>query len=165
MEKKISIIVAMSENFIIGNENKLPWHLPADLKYFKSVTLNKPVLMGRKTYESIGKPLPQRRNFILTKEVNYSAIDCEVVHSLEAAFNLLKEEKEIMVIGGGKVYEAAFPYVNRLYITLVHGDFSGDTFFPHFDKKDWQEVSRQDFFSDEKNPYSYTFVIYDRVFK
>lgn len=162
---KISLIVAMDKQRLIGRQNQLPWRLPADLKYFKNVTLGKPVLMGRKTYESLGKPLPGRQNIIITHNTNFIAEGCEIAHSLEAAFDLCKDADEIMVIGGAQLYQAALPYAQRLYITWVHGDFKGDTFFPAWSPDEWNEISRESHDIDDKNLFPYTFVILERLTK
>jgi len=156
-----SLIVAIAENGVIGFENKLPWHLPADLLYFKKLTLNKTVIMGRRTYESIGKPLPNRKNVIVTRQKNFMVQGCEVVHSLEDALEKYKND-EVMIIGGASLYKESLPYVNRMYLTFVKANVKGDTYFPEFDSKDWQEISRQDHEPDVKNPYAYSFVVYER---
>lgn len=158
----ISAIFAMSENRIIGKNNQLPWHLPADLKHFKKVTFGKPILMGRKTYESIGKPLPGRCNVVITKESNYQAPGCVVVNSIEQALTATKESAEIFVMGGALLYHAMLPLVQRLYMTIIHQSFEGDTFFPAFNQDDWKEIERIDNAKDSENPYSYSFFILDR---
>lgn len=157
-QSPISIIVAMDENRVIGNHNQLPWHLPADLKHFKQLTLDKPVIMGRKTYESIGKPLPQRRNIIISRQADFSALDCEVVASLDAALNLTANENERMIIGGAQIFQAALPMVTTIYLTVIHHSFEGDVFFPALDMQQWRETSREVHQPDEKNNYSYSFI-------
>ncbi|MBE8189820.1 MAG: type 3 dihydrofolate reductase [Candidatus Thioglobus sp.] len=159
---RLSIIVAMDGKRLIGKNNALPWHLPADLGYFKKTTMGKTVLMGRKTYDSIGKPLPNRRNIIISRNLDYQAAGCEVMPSIEAAFELLKNEPEVMVMGGACLYSQILPSCERLYITEIEGDFSGDAYFPEFDKSDFQEVSRTSYQPDEKNSHKYHFVILDR---
>jgi len=158
----ISAIFAMSENRVIGKDNQLPWHLPADLKHFKKVTLGKPILMGRKTYESIGRPLPGRCNVVITKEIDYQAPGCVVVNSIEQALITTKENAEIFVMGGALLYQAMLPLIQRLYMTIIHQAFDGDTFFPLLNQDDWQEIERIDHAKDRENPYSYSFFILDR---
>ncbi len=154
----VSIIVAMSRNNIIGFQNRLPWHLPADLKYFKQLTLNKTIVMGRKTFESIGKPLPQRENIILSRQP-ISFEGCKVISNLKE----LSFDKEIMIIGGAQIYALALPLVTDLYITWVEGDFEGDTFFPDIDFKKWEMLSIESHLPDDKNPFSYHFAHYRRT--
>ncbi len=160
---KISIVVAMAVNRVIGHENRLPWHLPADLKYFKQITMGKPILMGRKTFESIGRPLPGRTNIVITRNESYTAEGCVVVHSIEAALKAAADSEEVMVIGGAEFYRQVWPYAGTLYITRVTGEFEGDTFFPELDDAEWHEVERSEFEVDEKNPHAYSFVRLDRV--
>ena len=159
---KLSLIVAMSNNHVIGVNNRLPWHLTADLKRFKSLTLGKPILMGRKTHESIGRPLPGRRNIILTAEMRYQATGCEVVHSPEEALRAAGESDELMVIGGSSLYERFLPEADRLYLTLIDGDFAGDTFFPAIEMSDWVETHRQDVNDDPTVEFSYHFLVLER---
>lgn len=159
---RLSIIVAMDSKQLIGKDNALPWHLPADLAYFKKTTIGKTVLMGRKTYDSIGKPLSNRRNVIVSGNAGFQAAGCEMVSSIDAAFSRLADEEEVMVMGGASLYEQMLPMVNRLYITEVDGVFAGDAHFPKFDRSDFVETSRQSHQPDEKNPHSYHFVVLDR---
>lgn len=154
----ISIVVAMSENRAIGKENKLLWHLPADLQHFKKITLGKPIVMGRKTYQSIGRPLPGRRNIIITHDTQFKAEGCEVVHSIESALACVKDQTEICVIGGAELYRQLLSRVNRIYLTVVHHAFEADAFFPELNSTEWEEVSRVDCEPDEKNAYSYSFI-------
>ena len=155
----IKIIVAMSENRVIGNNNELIWKLSSDLKRFKDLTTNNPVVMGRKTYESIGRPLPNRRNIIISRQPDYLVDDCEIVSSLEEA--LLLTNSDCFIIGGGEIYKQSLEVVDKIYLTLVHKEFEGDTKFPELNKE-WIEVSRENFDSDEKNEYNYSFIEYDR---
>jgi len=155
----IKIIVAMSDNRVIGNNNELIWKLSSDLKRFKDLTTNNPVVMGRKTYESIGRPLPNRRNIIITRNLEYQVDDCEIVSSLEEA--LLLTNSDCFIIGGGEIYKQSLEIVDKIYLTLVHKEFEGDTKFPELNKE-WIEVSRANFDSDEKNEYNYSFIEYDR---
>lgn len=159
---KISIIVAIDQFRVIGKDNQLPWHLPADLKYFKSVTLGKPVVMGRKTFESIGKPLPGRENVIISRNPDYQAAGTKTFLNLAAAFDYLAEHEEIMVLGGAEIFKLALPMADRLYITEIHQSFDGDTYFPEIDENLWQEVSRDKHSPDEKNHYAYDFVVLEK---
>ena len=158
----ISIIAGMDKNRLIGQGNRLPWRLPADMKHFRRHTLGKPVLMGRKTFESIGKPLPQRTNIILTHDLNYRAEGCIITHSIEEALDAATGSEETMIIGGASIYELFFPFTNRLYLTYVHDCFEGDVYFPAFDLADWQEVKRVDRQPDKKNPHPYSFLFLHR---
>jgi len=159
---KLSLIVAMDQKGVIGINNALPWRLSADLKYFKSVTMGRPIIMGRKTHESIGKPLPGRRNIIISRNQDYSTEDCEVCHSLAEALNLCAGEPEVVVIGGRDIFIKAIDQADRIYLTEVHADVLGDTFFPVFDRLEWREVERHKFPADEKNEYPHSFVVLDR---
>lgn len=159
---KISIVAAIAKNRVIGKNNRLPWRLPRDMQHFREVTTGKPVIMGRKTFESIGKALPGRKNIILTRDSNFRAEGCVVVHSVEEALAAVEGTQEIMVIGGAEIYKAFLPRVERMYLTEIHADFEGDTFFPEYDPSEWQETERQDFPADEKNPYRYSFVVFER---
>jgi dihydrofolate reductase len=161
-ETKISIIAAMAENRVIGVDNTLPWRLPADLRHFRLITTGHPVIMGRRNYESIGKPLPGRDNIVVTRDPDYRAPGCTVTHSLEQALTSAQNDREIFIIGGAEIYRQAFPRAERLYLTLVHADIRGDTYFPEFDPAQWRETSRERHEADEKNPYAYTFLTYDR---
>jgi dihydrofolate reductase len=155
----IKIIVAMSKNRVIGNNNELIWKLSSDLKRFKELTTGHSVVMGRKTYESIGKPLPNRRNIIITRNLEYKVDGCEIVSSLEEA--LLLTNNDCFIIGGGEIYNQSIELADRIYLTLVHKEFEGDTTFPELGKE-WAKMSRKDFESDEKNEYNYSFIEYDR---
>jgi len=160
----ISIIVAVGNNNVIGNKNALPWHLPADMKYFKENTLGKTIVMGQRTFESVGgKPLPGRKTIILNNDPDYKAPEtCLVAKSIEEVSELAQKEKEVMICGGASVYKQFLPLADRLYITFVRGDFEGDTFFPEIDGDIWKEVKRIDNKKDEKNIYDYSFVIFER---
>jgi len=148
----------MANNRVIGKDNQMPWHLPADLKHFKAVTLGKPVIMGRKTYESIGRPLPGRRNIILTRDQDYTVNGCESVSSLEEAMAQLKDVEEVMIIGGGYLYSQTLSQADRLYLTFIDLDVDGDTKFPEFEHLKLKEVKREKYHKNEKNPYNYEFV-------
>jgi len=159
---KISIIAAMDKNRLIGKANQLPWHLPADLKHFKQLTLNKPVIMGRKTFDSIGKPLPQRHNIIITRNKDWTRPDCTTAHSLEQAIDLTGDAPEIMIIGGKTFFEQALIRATHLYLTYIDHPFDGDTYFPAWDPEEWLEIERIDCLPDEKNKHAYSFVNYTK---
>jgi len=159
---KISLIAAMGQNCVIGNNNQLPWHLPADLQYFKKITLGKPIIMGRNTYESIGKPLPGRRNIVITSQLHFQADGCDVVHSLEEAIALCNDVEEIMIIGGANLYEQSMQHATHLYITLIHDEFDGDKFFPEYSLDVWQEESCEKHSADDKNLHDYSFLVFVR---
>jgi len=160
----ISMIAAMANHRIIGADNDMPWHLPADLKHFKAVTMGKPVLMGRKTYESIGKALPGRPNIVITSNESYSLDDATVVHSIEAAMQKAAAFDEVMIIGGGSIYESMLSQAQRLYLTFIDLTVDGDTKFPDYEANaNWQELSRETHQKDDKNPYDYTFVTLERA--
>ncbi len=157
----LSSIVAISENHAIGKDNKLLWYLPNDLKHFKEITTGHTVIMGRKTFDSVGKPLPKRRNIVITRQA-ISIEGCEVVDSIDAAIALCKNEDEVFIVGGAEIYKQAMPLSNRIYLTVVHKFFDGDSFFPDIDKNDWLEMSREDHQPDEKNNLPYSFITYQR---
>jgi dihydrofolate reductase len=158
---EISLIAALAHNRVIGKGNQLPWHMPADLQYFKRVTMGKPIVMGRKSYASIGRPLPGRRNIVITQQVGYQAPGCDVVHSLAEAIHLVEQSSasEAMVIGGAQIFTQAMSQATRLYLTYIDADIEGDVFFPEFDIQQWHEVSREAHAADAKNPYDYTFTV------
>lgn len=158
----LSLIVAMDENRLIGNDNQLPWRLPADLAFFKRTTMGKPIIMGRKTFDSIGRPLPGRRNIVITRDPEFSAEGCEVVHSIETALTGCSDHDELMLIGGATLYEQTLDQVSCMYITRINHSFSGDTWFPEFDLTQWEIVEKEDFEADQDNPFSYSFVKYVR---
>ncbi|HET7651265.1 MAG TPA: dihydrofolate reductase [Gammaproteobacteria bacterium] len=158
----LSLIVAAGENNEIGKDGAMPWHLPADLRHFKAVTLGKPVIMGRHTWESIGKPLPQRRNIVVTRDKTWFAQGCEVAHSVPEALVMAAGEPEIMLIGGGQLYREALPRAQRIYLTRVHGTFDADTFFPPLDMNQWQETVRETHPADAANPYACSFLVLER---
>ncbi len=166
---KLSLICAISDNGVIGRNNKLPWHLSEDLKYFKRTTMGKCIIMGRKTYESIGKPLPGRTNIIVTRNRNYDVENARVVDSLADAIELAENisfidgSEEAFVIGGAQLYGEALPVVERMHLTRIHADVEGDAWFPEFDAQEWEEISRLDFSSNESNPYDYSICVYERL--
>ena len=159
---RLSIIVAMDDNQLIGKNNDLPWHLPADLGYFKRVTTGKTVLMGRKTYESIGRPLPNRRNIVISRNSAFEAPGCEVVEGIDQALALTQDDIEVMIMGGASFYEQMLPQADRLYITQIEGSFEGDAYFPVFDRDDFVETQRETHAPDEKNPHVYHFTVLER---
>ena len=158
------MISAVAENRVIGNKNALPWHLPADFKYFKETTLGKTVVMGLNTFNSIGgKPLPGRKHIILSNDPNYQApADCVVARSIDEVVEMIKDVPEAMICGGASVYRQFLPLAQRLYLTYVHASPEGDTFFPEVNMAEWNEVKRTDFKADEKNKFDYSFVILER---
>jgi dihydrofolate reductase len=157
----VTDVVAISENHVIGKDNKLLWYLPNDLKHFKEITSGHTIIMGRKTYESVGKPLPRRRNIIITRQA-ITIEGCEVVNSIEAALALCKDEQEVFIVGGAEIYRQSLPLTDRIYLTIVHKKFEGDSFFPEIDKTAWKEVFREDHLPDEKNLLSYSFITLER---
>ena len=159
---QISIIAAMGANRVIGYRNKLPWHLPADLKHFKSVTMGKPMIMGRKTWASIGRPLPGRRSLVVTRDPMFRAEGCDIAHSFDAALKLAEPAGEVVVIGGAQLFKEALPRADRLYLTIIDHLFQGDVYFPPVDATLWREVSRDEHLSDPANLYHYRFLIYER---
>nr|AIA16779.1 Dihydrofolate reductase [uncultured bacterium] len=163
----LSAIVAMDKNRAIGHQNHLPWHLPADLKHFKSLTTHRAILMGRKTFESIGKPLPNRTNIILTRDANYQAAGCITVtsidHAIQEALLLHDPNNEIFIIGGAEIYQQLLPHIQLLYLTIVHHTFEADAFFPALDNREWNEISREEHKADEQNVYDYTFLTLERI--
>lgn len=156
----IKIVVAVSKNWVIGNNNTLIWKLPNDLKRFKEITTGGSVVMGRKTYESIGRPLPNRRNIIITRDLNYHIEDCEVVNSIEEA--LLLTNNDCFIIGGGEIYKQSLPITDVIYLTRIDEEFEGDTYFPELNKNDWFESLNESFEPDEKNKHKYSFIKYER---
>lgn len=159
----LSIVSAMADNRVIGINNRLPWKLPADMKWFRQHTLGKPIVMGRKTFESFGsKPLPERLNIVITREQGYVAPGAKVVHSIDEAIALAGDVPEIMIIGGASFYEQMLPRAQRMYLTLVHAKVAGDAWFPQYDPTQWQEQSRSEYPADEKNPHAMSFVILER---
>lgn len=154
----IALIVAMGKNRVIGLNNEMPWHMPADLAYFKKVTTGHPVVMGRKTFESIGRPLPNRKNIILTTDLSYEQSECIIAHSVEEALSYGKQET-IFIIGGAQIYKQFLPFADKVYITKIDGEFEGDTFFPGLGEE-WKLVSTEKHKKDDKNPYNYQFQVF-----
>lgn len=159
----ISLIWAMDENRAIGIENRLPWKLSADMKWFREKTMGKPIVMGRKTFESFGaKPLPGRQNIVITQNTDYQAHGIDVVHSIDDALKVAGDAEEIMVIGGASFYEQMLGRADRLYVTLVHANVEADAWFPEVDFSKWREVYREDHEADEKNQYPFSFLIFEK---
>ena len=156
------IVVACDARHGIGKNGSLPWRLSADLKHFKAVTLGKPVIMGRKTFESIGKPLPERTNIVVTRDPQFHADGIAIAHSLDDALAQGRAAPEMMLIGGAQLYTQALPRTQRLYLTLIHADIDGDAHFPDYDPAAWRETAREDHVPDENNHYSYSFLILER---
>ena len=159
----ISLIAAVGKNRVIGKDNAMPWHLPADLRYFKRITLGKPVIMGRKTFASIGRPLPGRTNIIVTRDADYRAEGGVVVRSIEQALQAAGGAEEVRVIGGANLFEQLMPRATRIYLTEIKQDFAGDSYFPALQPGHWREHERQDHPADDANPYPYSFVLLQRV--
>jgi dihydrofolate reductase len=164
----ISLIAALTENRVIGRNNDLPWHLPDDMKYFMKTTSGHYVIMGRKNYESIPekfRPLPNRTNVVVTRQKNFKAENCTVVHSLEEGLALARhaQQQEVFIIGGAEIYTQGFPLASRLYLTEIQGTIEGDTYFPEFNKKNWRETSRIHHPADDRHAFAFDFVVYEKV--
>jgi dihydrofolate reductase len=159
----VSLIVAADENNLIGGKNQLLWHLPNDMKHFRELTEGHTVIMGRRTFESIGRVLPRRRNLIITREKNLKVPGAEIAASLDEALQKTSQESgEVFVIGGGQIYAQAIERADRIYLTRVHGEFVGDIFFPVIDQNIWEEISREEHVADEKHAYGYTFLTFNK---
>ena len=162
--KKISIIVAIARNFAIGKNNQLLWHIPADLKRFKKITSGHQVIMGKLTYESLPvRPLPGRRNIVITDQPGETFEGCTTVHSIGEALERCNEHEESFIIGGGSIYRQFLPYSNKLYITMVEKEFEADTFFPVIDFNQWRIIEKEDHEPDETNDFSYSFIIFEKL--
>jgi dihydrofolate reductase len=160
----LSLIVAMDDNRLIGSNNNLPWQLPADLAFFKRTTMGKPIIMGRKTFISIGRPLPGRRNIVITRDTDFSVDGCEIANGIETALALCSDAEEVMFIGGASLYQQIIDQASQLYITHIHHSFEGDTWFPEIDLKLWKQASREDHEADHDNPFAYSFIKFVREF-
>lgn len=159
----ISIIAAMANHRVIGINNSLPWKLPSDMKWFRQHTLGKPIVMGRKTFESFGgRTLPDRPNIIITRDTNYQVEGAIVTHSIDEALQAAGDADEVMIIGGASFYEQMLPKANRMYLTFVHADIEGDAWFPEYDESDWNIIKKIDIKADDKNPHDHSFVIFER---
>lgn len=163
----LSIIVAMANNHAIGKDNRLLWRLPEDLRYFKRITIGKPVVMGRKTFESIGRPLPERTNIVITRQTGWQHEGVEVAHTVDSALAaarlLIAEGDEVMVIGGAEIYREVLPKADKLYLTRVNVSLDGDAFFPELNFAQWQKIRQDDFFMADGHPYDYSFCVFERV--
>lgn len=157
-----ALVVAMSRNRVIGRDNRLPWRLPADLAFFKRVTMGHPVIMGRRTYESIGKPLPGRLNIVVSGNPDYSAPGCTVVHSMEEAYRAAGDAEEVSIIGGSAIFEAALPAADRIYLTEVDAEVEGDVYFPAFDRAQWKETELERHAPDERHAYPFRILRLER---
>ncbi len=161
---KISMIAAMANNRVIGKDNKMPWHLPADLKFFKKMTMKKPVIMGRKTFESIGRPLPGRQNIVITRSSEFSAQGITVVHDTQSALAAAGEVEEVVIIGGGNIYQQFLPQADELYLTFIDLDTDGDAFFPDYaDVANWSQVWQETHNKADGQPYDFRFVRLERI--
>ena len=158
----ISLVVAASTNNVIGSDGGLPWHLPDDLRHFKRLTTGNPIVMGRRTFESIGRPLPDRRNIVMTRDPDYVAPGCDVVSSVREALDLVEDADEVMIIGGGQVYRDFLPHADRIYLTRVQADVEGDTYFPDIDEAGWRLVSSEAHAADEKHAYAFDVMVFER---
>lgn len=161
----VSAIVAATENWVIGRDNEIPWYLSNDFKYFKKTTMHHHVIMGRKTYHSIGRPLPKRTNIVLTRDAFYIIQNCVMAHSIQEALEIALDngEEEVFIIGGGNIYKESFPLLDRVYLTVVHTELEGDTFFPVLDENEWIEVSTSERHNaNEKNDFDFTFKVFER---
>ena len=158
---RVAIVAAVARNGVIGHRNRMPWHLPEDLRRFRQLTLGHAVIMGRRTFESIGGPLAGRDNIVITRSPDWTGSGCHAAHSLEAALATVREPKDAFVIGGAQIYALALPVASRLYMTEIERDFEGDAFFPEFDRSRWREVSRESRVLDGAGGFSYHFVAYD----
>jgi dihydrofolate reductase len=159
---QVSLIVAVADNGVIGRENALPWHLPEDLKRFKRITLGKPIVMGRKTFESIGKSLPGRLNIVVTRDADYRRDGVTVVHDVADALCAAGAAKEVMIIGGADLFRLFLPHATRAHITRVHGDVTGDVYWSALDTAEWRVVEREEFAADERHAYAMTFESWER---
>ncbi len=160
---QIILIAAASENNVIGKDNDLAWHLPDDFKYFKNTTKEHSIVMGRKTFDSMGKALPDRRNIVITRDQKWNAPDVDVANSLQEVFTYCRDEREIFIIGGAEIYKQALPYANKILLTRVHTEIEGDAYFPTFDLSEWKLTDSTFHDSDEKHAFSFTFEVYERI--
>jgi dihydrofolate reductase len=159
----LSLMVAMDERGVIGRENRLPWRLTADMRRVKAATLGKPIIMGRKTHEAIGRPLPGRDNLVISRNKKYRSAGCLVFASLDAALDHCRDRPEVVIMGGAELYRQTLNRADRIYLTEVHATVAGDTFFPEFDRTLWREISREDFKADAQNEFDYSFVVLEKT--
>ncbi|WP_039053137.1 dihydrofolate reductase [Sphingobacterium sp. T2] len=162
-DTKITLIVAAAENNAIGKGNRMPWHLPNDFKYFKEKTLNHSVVMGRKTFESIGKPLPERRNIVMTKNTNYLHEEVDVANNIDELLLYCRDEREIFIIGGAEIYKQTLPLAHKVLLTRVHTTVDGDAFFPELPANEWKLISAEKHEKDDRHAFDYTFEVYERI--
>jgi len=162
---QLSLIVAMTENRVIGKDNQLPWKIPADMRYFKQTTVGHPVIMGRKTFESLNKPLVDRKNIVLSQQQDWQAAGCTVVHSIQDALTAAQDTQEVFIIGGATIYKAFLPLVDCIYLTEIHTILEGDSYFPELNSREWEVISQSSHPADEKNAFAYTFKILKRQLK
>jgi dihydrofolate reductase len=160
---RINLIAALGRNRVIGNRQQIPWKIPGEQAYFKKVTLGHPIVMGRKTWESIGRPLPGRRNIVVTHSPGYVAAGADVADGLDAALALVPNSDDVFVIGGGELFAQALPQADRLFLTEIDADFEGDALFPQFNRADWREMSRVTHAAEGGRPFAYSFVVYERL--
>ncbi len=166
---RVAQILAAAENGVIGKDNDMPWKISSDLQYFKKITMHKPIIMGRKTFDSIGKPLPGRTNIVITRDTNFTAEGVITAHSVEMALEVAKsmaEAKglsEVMVIGGAQIYALCLPETDRLYLTRIHAEIEGDTYYPDLNPEEWLEYSREDHVAGENDSHDHSFLVLDRV--
>lgn len=158
----VAIVAAMDRRRLIGAGNRLPWHLPADLRHFKALTLGKPIIMGRRTWDSLGRPLPGRQNVVITRNRAFPGVGCTVVHDLDESLEVSAGHPEVMIISGATLYREALPLARRMYLTLIDADYEGDTWFPEYPAEEWAEVSGQAFPAGPETP-AYRFVVLERV--
>jgi dihydrofolate reductase len=158
----VCMVVAIAQNYAIGKDNELLWHLPKDLKHFKTITSGGTIIMGRKTFDSIGKPLPNRRNIVITRNTDLTIKGAEVVNSVEGALKIAEGDDVVYIVGGGEIYKMAMDVTDRIYLTTVHHDFEGDAYFPEIDYNIWKETASEHHQSDEKHQFSFTFSTLDR---
>ena len=159
---RLSIVAAVSENLVIGANGQLPWKLPADLERFRNLTMGHHLLIGRKTFASIGRPLPGRTTVVITRQPDYAPPQVLVAHALEEAVQMARRDEEGFIAGGAQIYRQTISWVDRIYLTVIHQKFSGDTYFPHYDETQWQLISREDHEADERNPYRYSFLTLEK---
>lgn len=159
---RISLIVAIARNGVIGRQGGLAWHLPADLRHFRQITTGHPIIMGRKTYESIGRPLPGRQNIIVTRDVTFKAEGCQIVHSLDEALQFVNHASEVFIIGGANLYAQTLALAHKLHVTHIDATIEGDVYFPEMDWNQWRQTMQELHAADDKNAYNYAFTVYER---
>ncbi|MDU0201747.1 dihydrofolate reductase [Paenibacillus sp. MAH-36] len=159
---EIYLIAAMDKNRVIGKDNDIPWRIPNDWRYVNKITKGHTIVLGRRNFESIGKVLPDRRNIILSRDTELNIEGCEMAHSIQEVFDLCQNEEKIFIFGGEQIYKLFMPYVKKMYVTKIHHEFEGDTYFPEIDFSEWKEISVEKGITDSKNPYTYFFHIYER---